>query len=233
MNNMSQSGRMFGDRVAGKSGFSFLAANSQSLLFPHVIFSSPIAVMAHMTVQECSDRLFETRLCSNHVSLTLGIMYVMDLVLFFLDTGFLDTVERKFTNAFQNVSMPSFSRRLRWKSSTSPRYSYCRSGMRLSSRCTASIYFQSTMCKDYCTTKPMLLVVEGPCVCLPFSRISVGQDSMAIFSHLGGEAGHRISFFASSLTTTIPEPLPVDAMPTFTVLVPHYSEKILSSLREI
>ncbi len=39
--------------------------------------------------------------------------------------------------------------------------------------------------------------------------------------------------FASSLTTAIPEPLPVDAMPTFTVLVPHYSEKILLSLREI
>jgi 1,3-beta-glucan synthase len=49
----------------------------------------------------------------------------------------------------------------------------------------------------------------------------------------GGEAERRISFFASSLTTELPEPLPVDAMPTFTVLVPHYSEKILLSLREI
>lgn len=49
----------------------------------------------------------------------------------------------------------------------------------------------------------------------------------------GGEAERRISFFASSLTTALPEPLPVDAMPTFTVLVPHYSEKILLSLREI
>ena len=49
----------------------------------------------------------------------------------------------------------------------------------------------------------------------------------------GGEAKRRISFFASSLTTALPEPLPVDAMPTFTVLVPHYSEKILLSLREI
>ena len=33
--------------------------------------------------------------------------------------------------------------------------------------------------------------------------------------------------------TSIPEPLPVDAMPTFSVLTPHYSEKILLSLREI
>lgn len=49
----------------------------------------------------------------------------------------------------------------------------------------------------------------------------------------GGEAERRINFFASSLTTALPDPLPVDAMPTFTVLVPHYSEKILLSLREI
>jgi len=49
----------------------------------------------------------------------------------------------------------------------------------------------------------------------------------------GSEAERRISFFANSLTTIIPEPLPVDAMPTFTVLTPHYSEKILLSLREI
>ena len=49
----------------------------------------------------------------------------------------------------------------------------------------------------------------------------------------GSEAERRVSFFAQSLTTAIPEPLPVDAMPTFTVLTPHYSEKILLSLREI
>ena len=52
------------------------------------------------------------------------------------------------------------------------------------------------------------------------------------FPH-GSEAERRISFFAQSLTTHIPEPIPVDAMPTFTVLTPHYSEKILLSLREI
>ena len=55
----------------------------------------------------------------------------------------------------------------------------------------------------------------------------------AEFFPAGSEAERRISFFAQSLTTSIPEPLPVDAMPTFTVLVPHYSEKILLSLREI
>ena len=45
----------------------------------------------------------------------------------------------------------------------------------------------------------------------------------------GSEAERRISFFAQSLTTAIPPPLPVDAMPTFTVLTPHYSEKVRST----
>src|SRR5258708_15099706 len=49
----------------------------------------------------------------------------------------------------------------------------------------------------------------------------------------GSEAEGGIAFFAQSLTTALREPLPVDAMPTFTVLTPHYSEKILLSLREI
>jgi len=42
----------------------------------------------------------------------------------------------------------------------------------------------------------------------------------------GSEAERRISFFAQSLTTAIPEAIPVHAMPTFTVVTPHYSEKV-------
>ncbi|CAG8460282.1 2146_t:CDS:2 [Acaulospora colombiana] len=48
-----------------------------------------------------------------------------------------------------------------------------------------------------------------------------------------GEAERRMSFFSQSLSTPIPDPLPIQNMPTFTVLTPHYSEKILLSLREI
>jgi 1,3-beta-glucan synthase len=46
----------------------------------------------------------------------------------------------------------------------------------------------------------------------------------------GGEAERRISFFARSLTTPLPEPLPIDALPTFTVLTPHYGEKVHDGL---
>ncbi|EEB93105.1 hypothetical protein MPER_08286, partial [Moniliophthora perniciosa FA553] len=67
----------------------------------------------------------------------------------------------------------------------------------------------------------------------PFFTNQGGQGFKGNFFPVDGEAERRISFFAASLATAIPEPLPVDAMPTFTVLVPHYSEKILLSLREI
>ncbi|EEB06246.2 1,3-beta-glucan synthase subunit Bgs3 [Schizosaccharomyces japonicus yFS275] len=47
------------------------------------------------------------------------------------------------------------------------------------------------------------------------------------------EAERRISFFAQSLSCRMPATTSVAEMPTFTVLIPHYGEKILLSLREI
>ncbi len=108
------SGRMFGDRVAGKSrkymasqtftaSYPSLARGprsasillwvlifgckfTESYFFLTTSFSSPIAVMARTKVQGCSDRFFGNALCSNQVPFALAIMFIMDLVLFFLDT---------------------------------------------------------------------------------------------------------------------------------------------------
>ncbi|KIJ63896.1 glycosyltransferase family 48 protein [Hydnomerulius pinastri MD-312] len=65
------------------------------------------------------------------------------------------------------------------------------------------ICYQSSTSSDFCTTKSV------------------------------GWMGEEHCFFASSLTTALPEPLPVNAMPTFTVLIPHHLEKILLSLHKI
>ena len=60
-----------------------------------------------------------------------------------------------------------------------------------------------------------------------FDRRTAQQDEpKGRFFPPGGEAERRISFFAQSLATPMPAPLPVDAMPTFTVLTPHYNEKV-------
>jgi 1,3-beta-glucan synthase len=108
------SGRMFGDRVAGKSR-KYLASQTftasypglqiesrlgsialwalvfgckatESYFFLTLSFRDPIAVMVGMKIQGCGDRYFGSSLCTNQAAFTLAIMYVMDLVLFFLDT---------------------------------------------------------------------------------------------------------------------------------------------------
>lgn len=108
------SGRMFGDRVEGKSR-KYLASKmftaSYPILHPEARFASlalwflvfgckftesyffltlsfrdPIRVMVGMKIQGCNDKYFGNNLCRNHAALTLTIMYIMDLVLFFLDT---------------------------------------------------------------------------------------------------------------------------------------------------
>lgn len=57
--------------------------------------------------------------------------------------------------------------------------------------------------------------------------------SLSDYFKPGKEAERRISYFAQSLSSPIPEPIPTASMPAFTVLIPHYSEKILLTLKEI
>ncbi|EJF65840.1 1,3-beta-glucan synthase [Dichomitus squalens] len=273
------SGRLFGDRVAGKSR-KYLASQTFTASYPTLTrsarmasisiwllifgckftesfffltssFSSPIAVMARTKVQGCNDKYFGTALCSNQVPFALAIMYVMDLILFFLDTYLwyiiwivVFSVARSFHLGL-SIWTP-------WKEVYT----------RMPKRIYAKILATSEMEVKY---KPKVLVsqvwnaiiismyrehllsinhvqrllyhqVDSPdgrrtLRAPPFFTNNNGNE--ADFFPVGGEAERRISFFASSLTTALPEPLPVDAMPTFTVLVPHYSEKILLSLREI
>lgn len=88
------------------------------------------------------------------------------------------------------------------------------------------------MSSGFSTTKLTVKTVVG-LRAPPFFTSQGSSNYKGTYFSSNGEAERRISFLASSLTTALPEPLPVDAMPTFTVLVPHYSEKILLSLREI
>ncbi|KIM49129.1 glycosyltransferase family 48 protein [Hebeloma cylindrosporum] len=275
------SGRMFGDRVAGKSrkymasqtftaSYPALSRTSrsgsislwllifgckfvESYFFLTSSFSSPIAVMARTKVQGCNDKLFGNALCTNQVPFTLAIMYVMDLVLFFLDTYLWYIIWIVIFSIGRSFSL-GLSIWTPWKDIYT----------RLPKRIYAKLLATAEMEVKY---KPKVLVsqiwnaviismyrehllsidhvqrllyhqVDGPdgrrtLRAPPFFTNQEGAGFKGNFFPAGGEAERRISFFASSLTTSLPEPLPVDAMPTFTVLVPHYSEKILLSLREI
>ncbi|KAF8964745.1 1,3-beta-glucan synthase [Flammula alnicola] len=276
------SGRMFGDRVAGKSR-KYLASQTftasyppldrasrfgsillwflvfgckftESYFFLTTSFGKPIQVMVHMKIQGCSDRFFGNALCTNQAAFTLTIMYIMDLVLFFLDTflwyiiwNTVFSIARSFTLGL-SIWTP-------WKDIYT----------RLPKRIYAKLLATQDMEVKY---KPKVLVSQiwnaiiismyrehllsidhvqkllyhqvdtgvGGRRSLRAPPFFISQDEKGFkgeFFPPGSEAERRISFFAQSLTTNIPPPLPVDAMPTFTVLTPHYSEKTLLSLREI
>ncbi|KZT68116.1 glycosyltransferase family 48 protein [Daedalea quercina L-15889] len=273
------SGRMFGDRVAGKSR-KYLASQTFTAAYPSLSssarfasvmmwllvwgckyvesyffltssFSQPIAVMASMKVQNCSDKFFGNALCQNQVKFALAIMYVMDLVLFFLDTYLWYIIWVVVFSVCRSFYL-GLSIWTPWKEVYT----------RMPKRIYAKLLATAEMEVKY---KPKVLVsqiwnaviismyrehllsiqhvqkllyhqVDGPdgrrvLRAPPFFTHNTGRESD--FFPAGGEAERRISFFATSLTTAFPDPLPVESMPTFTVLVPHYSEKILLSLREI
>ncbi|KAF8921305.1 1,3-beta-glucan synthase [Mucidula mucida] len=273
------SGRMFGDRVAGKSrkymaSQTFTAsypsltrsARSASMLMWVLIFgckfvesyffltssfSSPVAVMARTKVQGCNDVIFGNTLCTNQVPFTLAIMYVMDLVLFFLDTYLWYIIWIVVFSIGRSFSL-GLSIWTPWKDifTRLPKRIYAKllaTGemeikykpkvlvSQIWNAVIISMYREHLLSIDH-VQRLLYHQVDGPdgrrtLRAPPF--FTNQENFKGNFFPPGGEAERRISFFSSSLTTALPEPVPVDAMPTFTVLVPHYSEKILLSLREI
>ncbi|RXK35245.1 1,3-beta-glucan synthase component FKS1 [Tremella mesenterica] len=276
------SGRMFGDRVAGKNrkylanqtftasypvlprnnrlaslGLWFLVFGckfTESYFFLTLSFRDPIRVMVGMKVQNCSDKYFGTALCTNQPAFALTVMFVMDLTLFFLDTFLWYVIWNTIFSIARSFAL-GMSIWTPWQDIFA----------RLPKRIYAKILATADMEVKY---KPKVLVSQvWNAVIISMYRehllsiehvqkllyhqvqsdqpgkrtlrapaffISQGDKGLKTeFFPKGSEAERRISFFAQSLTTAIPEPIPVDAMPTFTVLVPHYSEKILLSLREI
>ncbi|KAG8980100.1 1,3-beta-D-glucan synthase, partial [Tulasnella sp. 427] len=276
------SGRMFGDRVAGKSR-KYLASQTftasypvldrktrtasimlwvlifgckfvESYFFLTLSFRDPIRVMVGMEIQGCSDKLFSTYLCSKQAAFTLTIMYVMDLILFFLDTFLWYVIWNTVYSIARSFNL-GLSLWTPWKDI------YTRLPKRIYAKLLAtgdmevkykpkvlvsqiwnaiiiSMYREHLLSIDH-VQKLLYHQVQNESdgrrtLRAPPFFISQGDKGFAgEFFPAGSEAERRISFFAQSLTTSLPEPLPVDAMPTFTVLTPHYSEKILLSLREI
>ncbi|KAK7014870.1 glycosyltransferase family 48 protein [Favolaschia claudopus] len=274
------SGRMFGDRVAGKAR-KYMASQTFTASYPALArgprsasiflwvliftckfvesyffltssFSSPIAVMVRTKVQGCSDRFFQTALCSNQVLFTLAIMYVMDLILFFLDTYLwyiiwvvVFSIGRAFslglsiwtpwTETFTRLPKRIYAKLLA-TGEMEVKYKPKVLVSQIWNAIIISMYREHLLSIDH-VQRLLYHQVDTPdgrrtLRAPPFFTNQSGSSQSSFFPP-GGEAERRISFFASSLTMTLPDPLPVDAMPTFTVLVPHYSEKILLSLREI
>ncbi|KAH8833637.1 glycosyltransferase family 48 protein [Flagelloscypha sp. PMI_526] len=277
------SGRMFGDRVAGKSR-KYLASQtftasyhtlgrtkrSASILLWLLVFGCklvegyfyltmsfrfPIADMVPMKVQGCSDPIFGDALCRNHASFTLAIMYIMDLTLFFLDTflwfiiwNTVFSIGRSFAlglsiwtpwrDIYTRLPKRMYAKLLA-TNQMEVKYKPKVLVSQIWNAIVISMYREHLLSIDHVQKLLYHQVDSGTggrrSLRAPPFFVAQGDKAPAItqFFPKDSEAERRISFFAQSLTVNVPAPIPIEAMPSFTVLTPHYSEKILLSLREI
>lgn len=208
-----------------------------------------------MMVFDCQgDKLFGDILCKNQNYVTLVLMFATDVIFFFLDTyltyvliNTLFSVARSFylgtsiltpwRNVFSRLPKRLYSKIL----ATSDMEIKYKPKVLISQVWNAvviSMYREHLLAIEHVQKLLYHQVpseVEGKRT-LRAPTFFIAQDDhsfKAEYFPAQSEAERRISFFAQSLSTPIPEPVPVDNMPTFTVMIPHYSEKILLSLREI
>ncbi|KAK5172890.1 1,3-beta-D-glucan synthase [Saxophila tyrrhenica] len=237
----------------------FAAKMSESYFFLTLSLRDPIRILSTMKITRCmGDNLFGDGnmdiLCKHQPIVLLILMYFTDLVLFFLDTylwyiiwNSIFSVARSFylgvsiwtpwRNIFSRLPKRIYSKIL---ATTDMEIKYKPKVLisQIWNAIVISMYREHLLAIDHVQK---LLYHQVPSEqegkrTLRAPTFFVSQEDHSFkteFFPAQSEAERRISFFAQSLSTPIPEPLPVDNMPTFTVMIPHYSEKILLSLREI
>ena len=78
--------------------------------------------------------------------------------------------------------------------------------------------------------------LHGPCNKAPIFfnyQEDYASAKLSDFFATNEEASRRISFFARSLSSQLPPPTPIESIPSFTVLAPHFSENIILGLKEL
>jgi 1,3-beta-glucan synthase len=227
----------------------------ESYYFLTLSLKDPIEILSYTRIHHCQgDYILKDYLCKYQPQILLGIMFITDLTLFFLDTylfyilfNLIFSVARSFylgvsiwtpwRNIFSRLPKRIYSKVL---ATTDMEIKYKPKVLisQIWNAIVISMYREHLLAIDHVQK---LLYHQVPSEqegkrTLRAPTFFVSQEDHSFkteFFPAQSEAERRISFFAQSLSTPIPEPLPVDNMPTFSVLIPHYGEKILHSLREI
>ncbi|KAI6368044.1 hypothetical protein MCOR25_004727 [Pyricularia grisea] len=233
----------------------FGAKMGESYVYLALSFKDPLRYLLLMNVDSClGDTILKKYLCTLHPKIVAGLMGVTDLIFFFLDTylfyvlvNCVFSIARSFylgasiltpwRNIFSRMPKRIYSKVL---ATTDMEVKYKPKVLisQIWNAIVISMYREHLLAIDHVQK---LLYHQVPSEqegkrTLRAPTFFVSQEDHSFkteFFPAQSEAERRISFFAHSLSTPIPEPLPVDNMPTFTVMIPHYSEKILLSLREI
>ncbi|OZJ02389.1 1,3-beta-glucan synthase component FKS1 [Bifiguratus adelaidae] len=213
----------------------------ESYFFLALSFKDPLAVMAHMRIDNCGDSLFGSTLCRNMPIWTLVLMFSMALVLFFLDTYLWYIIWNTIFSVVRAFYL-GISVWLPWRNvfAMLPKLMFSNliletdSEIRYKPKVLCSQIWNAVVISMY---REHLLTIDHVQQLLYRQTTSPDDERIlqppSLFTPSSGRMERRISFFSQSLSTTKPKPLPVDSMPTFTVFTPHYSEKVLLSLREI
>jgi 1,3-beta-glucan synthase len=224
----------------------------ESYFFLALSFKDPLRSMSTMTIKNCSDRILGSWLCSHMPEFTIFLMFVMDLTLFFLDTYLWYIIWNTIFSVSQLFYM-SISIWIPWRNiySRLPKSIYSKI---LSSCVTEAGYAPKVLCSQIWNAviiamyREHLLSIDHVHMLVYKTLEPEDKDSAPVlkpptffsaykenaFIPKNSEASRRMAFFAQSLSSTsMPDPPAVTELPTFTVLVPHYGEKILLSLREI
>ncbi|KAH3674683.1 hypothetical protein WICMUC_003099 [Wickerhamomyces mucosus] len=234
----------------------FTAKFLESYFFLTLSIRDPIRNLSIMNMTRCvGDQYFGKLLCSSQAIIVLGLILFTDLVLFFLDTYlWYIVINCCFSVALSFVLGISILSPWRNVFSRLPKRIYSKiiatseMEVKYKPKILVSQVWNAIVISMY---REHLLPVEMVHKLL-YQQVSseidgkkklkspsffVAHDDSTFksseFFPANSEAERRISFFAQSLSTPIPEPIPVESMPVFTVLIPHYGEKILLSLKEI
>ncbi|KAF9584182.1 1,3-beta-D-glucan synthase [Lunasporangiospora selenospora] len=232
----------------------FLCKLVESYFFLARSFKDPLKALYNERFTDCNDRILGETLCSIMPVMTVIVMFFVDLALFFLDTYLWYVIWNTVFSVFQSFKL-GISIWTPWRNifSRLPKRIYAKLlatsnlDAKFKPKVLCSQVWNAIVISMY---REHLLSIEHVQRLL-YQQVTtendnkrtlkaptffVAQEDTSLqteFYPQHSEAERRITFFAQSLSTSIPESLPVDQMPTFTVMVPHYSEKTLLSLREI
>ncbi|KAF9933005.1 1,3-beta-D-glucan synthase [Linnemannia zychae] len=226
----------------------------ESYFFLSRSFKNPLMALYNERIPNCKDKYLGETMCKIMPVLTISIMFIVDLVLFFLDTYLWYVIWNTIFSVAYSLKL-GISAWSPWRNVfiRLPRRIYAKllstadMDIRYKPKLLCSQIWNAIIISMY---REHILSIEnaqrmlyqqvlsekGDRLSLKTPMFFLAQEDSSIkaeFYPHRSEAERRVNFFAQSLVTPIPEPLPVEQMPTFTVLVPHYSEKILLSLREI
>lgn len=227
----------------------------ESYIFLTLSLRDPIRELSVMKMETCVGEIWVSNFfCYHQPTILMVLIYSTDIVLFFLDTYLWYIVWNTIFSVFRSFYI-GVSIWTPWRNifSRLPKRLYSKliapSGdKRVKPKFLVSQIWNSIVISMY---REHLLSLEhihkllyrqiasetadGSAILKepPFFVSYEDQSMKSALLYKQSEALRRITFFAQSLSTPMPEIGSINSMPCFTVLIPHYSEKILLSLKEI